>query len=161
MQKHFKFKYLLYGILAIYVLSWLIWGRSNTLLLAAEEFRTAGTEYVDTIHVFLGNDSSDPWYYSRDLNFSEKTRSRYFALLEQKASVVKVYSGSFEEERNLLPEYLDYENAVYSVRVLRVVPFFAFIDMATLAGGGSATHEGYYIWVFHWRKIVVRQTSVS
>ncbi len=135
------------------LITWMIWGRDGTLALSVGQFRTAATCFVDTVHVFAGENPQTPSSISQYNDYSEKAHKHFENAFEYKTFSLNIYLETYEEGRAKIPEYLDYENAIFEFGIFRAIPFYSKIETQVIAGDGSADVTGYYLWLFRWWKI--------
>lgn len=136
-------------IFALNLLTWMIWGHENTIEIAAQEFKTAGTCFADTIHVFTGREEL-PWYISQYSDFTARAHAKFEEGFRFKTFSLNLYEETYQNGRHHLPDFLGYENTVYGFDIIRVIPLIAILDKHALAGDGSASYRSSHLWFFRW-----------
>ena len=153
--------YIILIVVLLNLITWTIWGRDSTLVLAVNQFKTASTCFVDTVFVFTGDHPNAPTYIAQYNDFSENAHEDMQEAFYYKTSSLNIFSETYNEGKSKLPEFLSYENGIFDFYIIRLIPFYAFIESTAIVGSGSAEYSGNYIWFFRWWKLSERMTSVS
>jgi hypothetical protein len=143
----------LYTIFCLFVLNlitWIFWGKESTLLLAVDQFKTESTCFVDTVYVFTGDHPDAPYHIAQYNDFSVNTQEAMKEAFYYKTNWLEVFPETYNQGRTKLPKYLSYENGIFNFYIIRLIPFFAYIESAAIVGSGSAEYITYYIWFFRW-----------
>ncbi len=148
-------------VVVLNAITWMFWGRDSTLILAVNQFKTAGTNFVDTVYIFTGNHPNAPYHVAQYNDFSEKAHREMREAFSHKTTSLNIFPETYEEGKSELPEFLSYENGIFDFYIIRLIPFYAFVESSAIVGSGSADYSGNYIWFFRWWKLSERMTGVS
>jgi len=151
--KLLTFANLLLTIILFNFITWIFWGRANTLSLT--NTNNINTYYYDKI--FIEKDFSEvlPFYEVSFDDYSESEKNEFIQKFgADKATIVRKVDWDSDS--------LNFEDTpVFSVIIIRDFPFLCTIDYGIVAGMGSVSYKSFYVWIFGWVEIRDELTGMS
>ena len=120
-------------------LFWLFVGRSNTIILAAENFYVQSFSCTDTIHISLK--INEDWSMRSYSEFSEKGKNTFLKIMNAKSKQLKF----IDENAGTVDKYL--------FSIYDTVPFYCRMENASIVGTNSLIYECHFVWFFGWHQI--------
>lgn len=158
LKVEFKYKILtfpkiLVAIVLLNLITWLIWGRSSTLVLTNTS--NVHTYYYKEILIEKGFSDNLPFY---EVSFNDYSESAKNELIEK----LGINKTKVVNRIDWQSDSLDFEETpVFWVAIIRDFPLLSTISYGIIAGGGSVDFKSFYVWFFGWFEIRDELTGIS
>ena len=166
-KKKFYISFIILLIL-INFLSWLIWGKKNSIILASDSFYTQTDAFIDSIYIFT-DIQDQKWFQRTYYDYNANQKEKFIKRIERKTYYDKVldpfyiYDIEFELDSSNVHNGDNeiYSKNIYSFFIIDAIPMYANVKNDMYLGQGSVGYSMHYIWFFGWHRIYGYQTMMS